>query len=170
MAARKPVPAKRPKGTPGRPTDLNEKVMLQLFDWVSDGKTIKWCAMKLGVARYTIYRWINNFPEFKEMMDEAAQIKAQNYVDELIEIADDDSKDLIFDPDGSAKPNAAAVARSKLKMAARQKVAGYLAPRLFGENATKVDITTNGDAVFMGLMITPPKMDDEEDIIDVNQE
>lgn len=169
MAARKPVPAKK-RGA-GRPTDLNEKVMLQLFDWVSDGKTIKWCAMKLGVARYTIYRWIKQFPEFKEMMEEAAMIKAQNYVDELIEIADDDSKDLIIDENGNIKPNAANVARSKLKMAARQKVAGYLAPRLFGENATKVDITTNGDAVFMGLVITPPKMDDddeEEDIIDVD--
>lgn len=144
-------------GKVGRPTDLTEKMMLQIFDWVCDGMPIKTIALKLGIARMSIYRWQAKIPEFKEMMDEANQIKAQTYIDELIEIADDDSKDLIVDEMGNVKPNAAAVARSKLRMQARQKVSGYLAPTLFGENATKVDITANGDNVFLGLCITPPK-------------
>lgn len=149
----------------GRKPELNGPTRTRIFDYLCDGDSMVTVARKIGVNKGSIYRWINGDEELKAMVKEAREIQAGTYMDDLIGIADDDSKDLITDPEtGKQSPNAAAVARAKLKISTRKKLAGYYNPAAYSDQ-TKVDVTTNGESVsgFMGLIINPPKDEEENE-------
>jgi hypothetical protein len=82
----------------------------------------------------TIFKWRIQFPEFGAMFLEAKKDQAILYADETIDIADDDSRDLL-DTDKGVVANSAAVARAKLRIDTRKWYASTLAPRTFGEKS-----------------------------------
>ena len=147
----------------GRKPELNGPTMKRIYDHLCNGDSMTTVARKLGVVRGTIYRWMQGNEKFKDMVKEAREIQAGTLVDEMLDIADDDSKDLISDASGRQYPNAAAVARAKLKLDTRRKLAGYYNPAAYSDQA-KLDITSNGESLsgFGGLIITPPKEEEEE--------
>ncbi len=138
--------------------------MTRIYDYLCNGDSMVTVARRIGVNKGSIYRWIKGNEKLKAMVKEAREIQAGTYVDDLLKIADDDSKDLITDPQtGRKSPNAAAVARSKLKISTRKKLAGYYHPTEFSDKA-QVDVTSNGESVsgFVGLqIIMPPEEEDE---------
>jgi hypothetical protein len=67
----------------------------------------------------------------------AMAARADKYAEETIEIADDGSNDTYVDADGMVKVDTDVVARSKLRIAARQWYAGKIAPKKYGD---KVDL------------------------------
>lgn len=140
-----------------RKSEINKATMTKIADLVMEGHTMTTVARKIGVAKGSIYRWIGKFPELKEMIQAARVLKAERYMDEIVEIADDDSKDLIEDLEsGQMRPNAAAVARAKLKIDTRRKLSAILKPEDFGEKK-QLDITSNGNDVFTGFNIIMPE-------------
>ena len=146
----------------GRKPQLNGATMTRIFDYLCNGDSMVTVARRIGVNRATIYRWINSNKKLKALIKEAREIQAGSYIDDLLEIADDESKDLIIDPEtGKHSPNSSAVARSKLKITTRKKLAGYYHPTEFSDKA-QIDITSNGESVsgFIGLQIIMPKEDD----------
>jgi len=148
----------------GRKPQLNGPTMTRIFDYLCNGDSMVTVARKIGINKGTIYRWIKGNDKLKEMVKEAREIQAGTYMDDLIEIADDDSNDLLTDPEtGRQSPNAAAVARAKLKITTRKKLAGFYNPAAYSDQ-TKVDVTSNGESVsgFLGLQIIMPK--EEEDV------
>jgi len=77
----------------------------------------------------------------KEMYEEARMIQAEKMaIDDLIEIADDDSGDETFD----GRPNSAAVNRSRLKVDARKWAAAKLHFKRFGD---KLEQNVNANIV-----------------------
>ena len=140
-----------------RKSQINKETMTKIADLIMDGDTMSTVARKVGVASGSIYRWMSRFPELKEMIDTARVLKADKYMDEIVEIADDKSKDLIEDLEsGQMRPNAAAVARSKLQIDTRRKLSAIVKPEAYGDK-TKLDITSNGQDVFTGFQIIMPK-------------
>ncbi len=67
-----------------------------------------------------IYAWRNADPRFREQYDNIRQAQQEIYSDEIIEIADDDSKDTYENKDGIEIPNKVAVARAALKVNTRE--------------------------------------------------
>jgi len=57
----------------------------------------------------------------------------------MIDIADDSSRDLLDD----GTPNNAAIARARLQIDTRARVAGKLAPRVYGERIEQLNQTVN---------------------------
>ena len=149
----------------GRKPQLNGPTMTRIFDYLCDGDSMITVARRIGVNKGSIYRWIKGNDKLKEMVKEAREIQAGTYIDDLLAISDDDSKDLLTDPEtGRQSPNAAAVARSKLKINTRKKLAGFYHRTEYGDNQ-KVDITSNGESVsgFVGLQIIMPTEDEDVD-------
>ena len=101
-----------------------------------------------------------NDADFKEAVKDARAFAAIGLVDEILDIADDDSKDIIHDMEGNARPNTAAVQRSKLRMEARQRLGKYYNPNQFGDKQS-VDVTSQGKGIVFS--ITPPKFEEDED-------
>jgi len=77
----------------------------------------------------TIYDWIAKEPSFAEHYGRARESAAHTLFDQMIDIADDSSRDLL--EDGSA--NNAAIARARLQIETRARVAGKLHVRVYGE-------------------------------------
>jgi hypothetical protein len=126
-------------------------------------------ARKMNTSRNTIYRWVRQDKKLKILVKEAREIQASSFIEEMIDIADDDSGDIILDEDTGRKyPNAANVARAKLKITTRRKLAGFYHPTGFGDKS-KIDLTSSDGSVgFVGLQITPPKDIKEE--VDTEEE
>ena len=92
-------------------------------------------------APQTLHRWQNQKPEFRMALGFAKARQAELLVYQALEIADDDSGDVEVverrNGDTETRMNFEYVARSKLKVETRLKVAAKLDPKKWGE---KLDV------------------------------
>lgn len=145
-----------------RPKEYNTETLKRICSYIVDGLTLTEVARKLGVSRQAIYKWRIADEKFAEMYAEAQKIRAEDLSHEIINIADDESRDVFVDPEtGKKTANNAAVQRDKLKVQARTRLLQWLDPKRYADNQ-RIDITSNGENIYGGLMITPPKGDDDE--------
>jgi hypothetical protein len=86
----------------------------------------------------TIYNWLEEHEAFLEQYTRARARQAELMLDEILEIADDDSEDV--DRVHGAMP--VVVSRAKLQIDARKWAMSKLAPKKYGD---KVDVTSGGD-------------------------
>jgi hypothetical protein len=118
IASRKPV------------IPYSEELAIRICEELSNGVSLqKICARPDMPAQGTIYRMIAQEAFFREIYARAREQAAHTLFDQMIDIADDSSRDLL--EDGSA--NNAAIARARLQIDTRARVAGKLAPRVYGE-------------------------------------
>lgn len=92
----------------------------------------------------TILYWLNDEKDktFSIQYARAKQAQADIFVDEIIEIADDDSGDLDrVDDYGNRIENKEFTNRSKIRIDARKWAASKLAPKKYGE---KLDVDVHG--------------------------
>ena len=137
----------------GKKIILTKALMKKISKLIGDGYGKEEISSQIGISRQTFYRWEKKNSELADIVKEGMEIRGEKYEEEIIEIADDESKDLLIDPEtGRAYPNAAAVARSLGRIKARQWVLKYNNPEKFGDKKS-VDITSNGETVFTGLNI-----------------
>jgi len=127
-----------------------------------DGHSVTETARKIGVTRQAIYKWRKDNEEFNDMYQEALEVKAENLMDEILTISDDDSRDVIVDEETGRKTGTTtAVQRDKLRVTSRTRLMQWLNPKKYADRSN-VDITSNGESVYGGLMITPPKEEEDE--------
>jgi hypothetical protein len=93
-------------------------------------------------AQGTVYRMIAESPFFREIYTRARENAAHTLFDQMIDIADDCSNDLLAD--GTA--NNAAIARAKVRIDTRARVAGKLCARVYGERTEQLNQTVNIDS------------------------
>src|SRR6187401_1965628 len=82
-----------------------------------------------GIA--TVFRWLRDHPDFREMYVIAKQEQVEILMDECFEIVDDTSDDLIVTDDGRTILNPVAVQRAKLRVNYRKWIASKLLPRKY---------------------------------------
>jgi hypothetical protein len=87
----------------------------------------------------TVFDWIEKHPSFGEKYARARELAAHALFDQMIDIADDTSGDLL--DDGSA--NNAAIQRARLRVDTRARIAGKLAPKVYGERVEQLAQTVN---------------------------
>jgi len=84
----------------------------------------------------TIFEWRIKHPDFGEQYARAKEHQVQSLIDEIIEIADDTSQDLIESEDGKLKANHEHINRSRLRIDTRKWLAAKLCPRLYGNKVS----------------------------------
>lgn len=87
-------------------------------------------------TRKTIHEWRIKNKSFAEMYMTAKRAQIENFVDDIIDIADDSSRDSILtEKDGVIKEsfNAEYVNRSKIRIDSRKWIAARLAPKIYGD-------------------------------------
>jgi len=118
IASRKPV------------IPYSDELAIRICEELSNGVSLqKICARSDMPAQGTVYRMIAESPFFREIYVRARENAAHTLFDQMIDIADDCSNDLL--EDGSA--NHAAIARAKIQIETRARVAGKLAPKVYAE-------------------------------------
>ena len=84
-------------------------------------------------AVQTLYEWRYKHRAFDEAFAQAEAMRASRFMHQLVEIADDDSRDLIDIGEGRVIPNNAAVTRDRLRTETRLKAAARFDPQRFGD-------------------------------------
>jgi len=101
---------------------------------LADGQTLRAMCRVDGMPSYhTVYNWINDSPD---MISHIAQAREAGYdciADQIIEIIDDSSKDVIVAEDGSERANSEVVARSRLRAEMRLKLLAKWSPKRYGD-------------------------------------
>lgn len=114
----------------GAPSSYSETIGKEIVTRLASGQSLhSICKLDHMPHISTIYDWIGKEPSFAEHYGRAREQAAHTLFDQMIDIADDSSNDLL--DDGS--PNNAAIARARLQIDTRARVAGKLAPRVYGE-------------------------------------
>lgn len=119
----------------GRPTKYSQKLADEICDSIaSTPKGIKRLCEENPhwPHKDTIFTWRKNNSTFSDQYALAKQLQVECVVDELLDIADDSSKDQIIDGDGQLHFNSQAVQRARLRIDTRKWLACKLVPKVYG--------------------------------------
>lgn len=111
-------------------------VLEDIFGAIAGGATIKEALAAAGVEGAHNYRAFNKLvaldQEIHKQFLDACKARSMHMSDEVLEIADDDTNDVLSGDKGPV-PNNAAVNRSKLRAEMRMRLMGAYNAKLFGE-------------------------------------
>lgn len=130
-----------------RPTDYSEELIAELCSRLAEGKSMRTvCKADDMPAMSTAFRWLNEHPEFQEHYARASSERAEAYVEEIFDIADDATNDYMEDDYQKGRTpgytlNGENIQRSKLRVDTRKWYASKVKPKKYGD---KLDMTTNG--------------------------
>jgi hypothetical protein len=129
----------------GRPSGFTQKLADRICNRIADGESLRSiCAGKDMPSRTSVFKWLAARKEFADQYARAREAQADLLAEEIIEIADDTSRDTITkeNSDGSEYEvaNTEWINRSRLRVDARKWMASKLAPKKYGE---KVDVNAN---------------------------
>lgn len=137
---------KIPKSKNGRPTTYTFELTKEICNAIaSNSKGIgKLCAENPHWPnKDTIFSWLKHNKEFSDQYAQAKRLQIECVVDELLEIADDDSNDCMVDAEGSLVFNSQAVQRARLRIDTRKWLACKLAPKIYGVQPLPSDDKTS---------------------------
>lgn len=134
--------------TRGRKSEYTEKMGERICDLVA---THAW-SLKNICAHYkdlpddtTIFQWRLRHPDFGRDYAKAKQIQAEKLVEEILDISDDKSNDVLYDKEGKEHCNTEFVARSRLRVDSRKWIASKLAPKIYGDRQIIEQTTTENE-------------------------
>lgn len=103
---------------------LNQKFADMICDEIAGGKTLRQvCEVSWMPTEKTVRNWLANEPEFKKAYDAAVTVRTENDLADCVKIADDTPADKEF------------IARSKLRIDTRMKIAAYVVPEKYSPKA-----------------------------------
>lgn len=109
---------------------------------IIDGKSLRTiCKMDGMPSRRNVMFWLTQYAEFKELYDRACMERAEAYVEEIMDIADDGSNDWMEnnDPENPGyRLNGEHVQRSRVRIDTRKWYATKVKPKKYGD---KVEAT-----------------------------
>lgn len=103
-----------------------------VIEAVKEGKSVKSVCRGANISFASVWTRLAS-PQFAQAYQEAFALRAQSWVEDLIDISDDSTNDLVKDAQGNAKGNMAGVARSRLSFDARRWLLSKLFPRQYGD-------------------------------------
>lgn len=131
-----------PKPTIGRPTDFTPELAELICERIADGESLRAiCRDDAMPCTASVKRWLRKNEEFRAQYAHAREEQAEAFLDEIIEIADDDSQDTSYS-DSGPKANTEWISRSKLRVDTRKWAMSKLAPKKYGD---KLDVTSLGE-------------------------
>lgn len=139
-----------------------DKVFLDIIQQIELGRSLKNILDDESslIDRSTFYRWLNDNPERIELYKRATEIRADNIFDDMLDLADDGTKDYYYDVNGNRQQSMVAVNRSRLQLDTRKWVLGRMNPKKYSE---KLDITSGGDKLKVVPIIGMQIINQEEE-------
>jgi hypothetical protein len=128
----------------GRPSSYSNLVAGLICEAMAAGQTLTAICrsemLSLGGESFvtpphisTVFRWLAQFQEFRDMYARAREAQADVWAQEIIDIADDSSGDTITTEKGAKICDAEWVNRSRLRVDARKWAAAKGSPRKYGD-------------------------------------
>lgn len=138
------------KNKGGRPTDYNLEIAKRICDLIATNTVgvKRLCAMHEDLPSHeTIYQWILRHKEFADLYTLAKERQQDLQIEEMLEIADDDTNDMIQTEKGWTA-NMAAINRARLRIDTRKWHASKLNAKKYGDKMQQeVTIVKHEDAL-----------------------
>lgn len=99
----------------------------------------------------TFYKWLRDDAEKAKQYARACEIRAENIFDDMLNIADDTTKDIKVDKDWVEQVNQDNIQRARLKVETRKWVLGKLNPKKFWD---KLDMTSDWEKLWTYMLVT----------------
>lgn len=99
----------------------------------------------------TFYKWLRESDDKTKQYAHACNTRAENIFDEMIDIADDTTKDTKFDAEWNEIVNQDNIQRARLKVETRKWVLGKLNPKKFWD---KLDMTSDWEKLWTYIIAT----------------
>ena len=114
------------------------KFSQELFDEIciriAEGESLrKICKDEKMPALVNVWRWLNDNEALSKQYARAREEQAETFVDEILDIADNNKDDTFIDEDGKLIINQEVIARSRLRVDSRKWIASKLKPKKFGD-------------------------------------
>lgn len=122
-----------------RPSKYSEEIADKICLLISTtSRGLVSICQEIGINPDTVYTWLKDKQGFSDKYARAREDQADLLADEIISIADDNSRDAEAFVGGNH------VNRARLQIDARKWKASKLAPKKYGD---KMDVTSNGEAI-----------------------
>jgi hypothetical protein len=134
-----------PKNPTGRPSDYSDELADAICERIAEGESLRdICSEDDMPDKRTVLRWLRKeeYKDFRTQYAHAREQQADEFLELMSEIADDDSNDTQPGAFGQVG-NAAAVSRSKLRIDNLRWRMEKQAPKKYGTKL--VDVTSGGD-------------------------
>lgn len=146
----------------GRPSKLNSQKMDEICAQIAQGKSLVGI-LKRNPSRYPTYTNVmaalRKNEDFRQKYAKAKEEQADYLAEEILEIADDSTRDCYEDDDGEHKVDHEHIARSRLRVDTRKWIAGKLKPKKYGES---LKLGNDPDNPFPGVIMYPEKKKEGE--------
>lgn len=117
----------------GAPSIKTPELLDAICGAISNGKSARAACDKVGISQRVLWEWLAADWEFAQQYARAKQWSIYCLAEEVIEIADDSSKDCHIDEKGRRVVNHAFIERARLRIKARMWHVARIAPRKYGE-------------------------------------
>jgi hypothetical protein len=120
----------------GRPSDYSADMAVTICDRLAEGECLRSiCASEGMPNKATVFRWLGRHQEFRDQYAWAREAQADDLLEEIMEIADDDSGDYVEKILSCGKVvmvlNEENIRRARLRINARFRTVALLAPRKY---------------------------------------
>ena len=131
----------------GRPSDYSEAITAEICARIALGESLrKICQSDDMPASSTIFLWLQQHGEFSERYARAREAQADYLAEEILEIADDGSRDY-GERDGVPIVDHDHIQRSKLRVDARKWYTSKVAPKKYGDRVTQEHTGPDGGPI-----------------------
>jgi hypothetical protein len=132
----------------GRHSTYNQATADKICEAIStSNKGVTHICANIGITATTLFKWLADNKDFAEQYARAREAQADFLADEILEIADDSSRDTKVEMKNGKMVEVEDrewTNRSRLKVDARKWVASKLKPKKYGD---KLDLTSGGDKI-----------------------
>jgi hypothetical protein len=153
--------AEKAKHPGGRPTNYCQEIAQLVCDRVATHHVgiERLCNMYPDMpGKTTIREWKLKHDEFASRYALARQKQVENYAEDIIDIADDGSKDYVLTEDGF-KLDTEHLNRSRLRIDTRKWMASKLAPKIYGDQKRVEELEGENERVKAELRELREKLD-----------
>lgn len=124
------------KNKGGRPSDYLPEVAADICALLASGESLLKVCKRPGMPdKSTVFRWLAAHDEFRDNYAKATEARADSIFEEMFVIADD------------AIPDAAEVAKARLRVDTRKWALARMNPRKYGDKVTNEIVGKDGGAI-----------------------
>jgi len=150
----------------GRPSTYTDEIADRICNRLIEGDSINHISQADDIpSQYTIYKWLNDFPEFAKKYAHARELQAERMLEEIFAIADETSNDTITVMRGEMETEVANnewINRSRLRVDTRKWAMSKLAPKKYGERVQTELCGPDGGAVGITIVSSVPRPSRED--------
>jgi hypothetical protein len=118
----------------GRPSAFSKQLAKTICDRLSLGESLRrLCSDDEMPSKSMVMRWLADNAEFRDQYAHAREAQADHWAEEIIEISDDGTGDVIVDDEGNERVNNDVINRSKLRVDTRKWLMARMAPKKYGD-------------------------------------